>query len=366
MNYNYKLFDANGLLIYGTDKPISQGNNAVDIFYFSFEGHDYNDSYVTVSATLPNGNTLPELATSNTEFEFKEEPNKKGYKFVVLEPLTSLSGTLTLTVNLLRKSDDRKLCSSQINVRIYESDISTEPTITDAQYQQVLQSIDDSYQDLDDFKLYKYFKRYSGTTDVSENDIIAINSGVTHDEVKYTPIKNVYNIEEINGIKPVNKKITVTSKDITYEETTVEQKLGEIDTKVNINEGVFHRNGGLTDSDSVPTGVLNHTTDEYNDGTDWARILLTDTNFKTGDIIDCDLTLEITDTTEGTLITYDTVHVTRVLNGSFEQFVVVKLVSGIRKFALVGNLFDNILAMRVLATNDISIKLSIENSIVRR
>ena len=116
---NYVIYDANGLLNKSDLHPISKGNNNVDKFHIAFTEYDYNDTYITVATTLPDGNSLPELTTSISDFNF-DGVDYKGYSFTISEPLTAQAGTMTLTFHLKSKADDSRLCSARLNVTIAE------------------------------------------------------------------------------------------------------------------------------------------------------------------------------------------------------------------------------------------------------
>lgn len=370
MNYNYKLFDENGLIIDGKETPVSKGNNKVDVYYFSFEGHDYNDTYATVSVTLPDGESLiGELPTSNKDFTFKEK-EYRGFSLLFLDTLTSQAGNLSLTINLKRHSDDRILCSSPVSVKIYDSDVSTEPTITEAQYEQILEVIDTNYKTLDDNKLYKDFSKYSTTTVTSEDDTIAINqSGV----VKNTKLSDVYNIKSVNGITPVDKEITITSANIPHNETSLHAEINtineKISEKVNIADGVFHREGTLVPSDYEPTGILNHTTDQANDGTAWARLILNDTNtFNKGDIIYVNFRLDLQDVDVAGGDWAYIPFMCMVTGEDIETDILVPAHQlGNIKAKLNGYFIGNILSFSIVPyDNDITSTPSIVNSLIRR
>lgn len=188
MANNYVIFDVNGLLTDSSLKPISKGNNKVDTFYIAFEEYDYTNTYVTISATLPSGNTLPELGTSISDFFFNEN-NYKGYKFVVTEPLTAQSGLLTITFNLKGKEDDTRLCSSILNIPIHNSNIATDPTIDNAQYENLLITIDDNAKGL--------LKSINDEIEKSEGELKTYIDGKTSEGIKLKIIGTVDSVDKL-------------------------------------------------------------------------------------------------------------------------------------------------------------------------
>jgi hypothetical protein len=370
MNYNYKLFDVNGLLADGSDTPTSKGNNAVDVFYFHFAGHDYNDTYITVSVTLPDGTALPELGTSNSDFTFKDN-EYKGFKVVFLEPVTAQAGEISMTIQLWSKSDDRKLCSSRITKKIYDSDVATDNTITDVQYHQMLQAIDDNYKNLDDNKLYRDFTKYKNEVVAENTDVIAINRD---GETRNIQLDKIHNINTVNNIYPVNKNIDLDATRIPYEEINVyeglkniENNLEEKATKVELNTKVGHRAGTFesTEDYQVKTGILAITTDTIIDVSNFARILLADTQYIDGDILSCNIELEFV-RTDGN--SFGNVSFTRVLNvGTFSENVFVEDSYGnIISLGLYGIVNGNILALRTGHSDYLEIKPKFKFAIVRR
>ncbi len=147
MNNNYLKFNNLGILVDSTLNPVSQGNNNVDYYYVAYDVYDYTNGFVTISVTLPDGTIHPELATSPKDFEFKGS-EYKGFFFKLSETLTSLSGNLTITINLISAENDTQLCSSQITIPINKSDTHSEPTITDAQYHQMQETIRENHAEL--------------------------------------------------------------------------------------------------------------------------------------------------------------------------------------------------------------------------
>lgn len=148
MNENYLIFNYLGILTESDLKQVSQGNHNVDYFYIGYHTYDYTNSYLTVAITLPNGVELPELATSQKDFEF-EGYNYRGYMFKFLEPITAIAGNLTMTFVLKNMEDDTELFSSQLNITIHETDNHVEPTITELQYNEMQEVIREEFNEID-------------------------------------------------------------------------------------------------------------------------------------------------------------------------------------------------------------------------
>ena len=147
MNENYLIFNYLGILTESNLNQVSQGNHNVDYFYIGFQDYDYTNSYLTVAITLPNGQELPELATSQKDFEFINY-KYKGYMFKFLEPMTSIAGNLTMTFILKNMEDDTELFSSQINITIHETDNYVDPTITNLQYNEMQEVIREEFAEI--------------------------------------------------------------------------------------------------------------------------------------------------------------------------------------------------------------------------
>lgn len=365
MANNYVIFDKNGLLADSQLSPISKGNNKVDTFYISFADYDYNNTYVTVATTLPNGDALPELGTSISNFTFKEN-DYKGYKFIVLEPLTKQAGVETLTFHLKSKEDDARLCSARLNVPIHDSDVATEPTITDAQYENITVTIDTGLKDLEDKKLDKDFNVYRNVTKASEEDLVPLRRQQENVNIK---VNDFYNILTINGIQPVNKNIELTAGNINIDGITVQEKLAELDEeKASVDllkTKVSYRDGNFEDVEHyIPTGTLSHITEEIFDVYDFARITLVDTEFQEGDLLTCDLNLTFVNNTGETTTTCS---FTRLLaQGNFYQRMVVSTGTEIIPVSIYMIVNGSYLAMRVINTSEYAIKPSVEYAIIRR
>jgi hypothetical protein len=245
---------------------------------------------------LPDGTVLPELGTSPVEF-FYDNDTREGYKKVITEPLTSQAGVLTLTFNLRLKETDVKLCSSRLNVTIYDSDTPTDPTITDVQYHDLLEVIDNNQAYLDAKKLDKDFRNLGVFNDVlNKDEYVAINNG---ENVEKIALEKLYNkVESVNGVTPdTDKNVNLTGKNIIYNDSNIEDTLNALEedkaTRLELNTAVFHRDGTLIEGELSTNGVLNVTVDiqESGDNT-FGRIILTDGKYIDGDIVD--VTINIT------------------------------------------------------------------------
>lgn len=147
MANNYLKFNNLGILSDSDLKQVSQGNHNVDYYYIAYDVYDYTNSYVTVATTLPDGTRLPELSTGFADFTFNDS-DYKGFMFKLSRELTAISGNLSMTINLNSASDDTRLCSSRVTIPINASNVAVEPTITELQYNQLLETIMQNYNDL--------------------------------------------------------------------------------------------------------------------------------------------------------------------------------------------------------------------------
>lgn len=296
MTDNYVIFDANGLLSDSALYSISRGNHNVDAFKVAFTEYDYNNTYMTVAVTLPDGNTLPQLATSISDFEFKNK-SYKGYKFVVTEPMTSQAGTVTMTFVVKSKEDDSRLCTSQLNITIYDSDVATSTTITDAQLEQIMITIDNTGKELDDKKLNKDFTQYPNTF-AKDEDLIAIYN--MEDRTNGSiPVSATYNITSINGVEPVDKSVVINAYDIPYNEKStgavLDETIKDLSRRVPYSEGVTHRSGvDINIETELPAfkGLLPYTyiENDAEKAKNVAEISANGYDFQEGDIINLDLT----------------------------------------------------------------------------
>lgn len=148
MNNNYLIFNDLGILDLSDIKEVSQGNHNVDYYFIGYHDYNYQNSYVSTAVTLPDGTNMPELATSLKEFEFNGT-SYKGFMFKLPETLTSIAGNLTITMVLSSLEDDTQLCSSQVNIPIHATDTPTEPTITNAQYDNMLETINENFNEIE-------------------------------------------------------------------------------------------------------------------------------------------------------------------------------------------------------------------------
>jgi hypothetical protein len=368
MAKNYVIFDNNGLLADSELKPISKGNNKVDSFYVAFTGYDYSTTYLTVAVTLPNGDSLPQLATSLSDFLF-EGQNYKGFKLLVTEPITAQAGVVTMTFYVKSREDDRRLCSAQMNITIHDSDVATDPSIDNAQYENLLSTLDEDYKELNQKKLDKNFLNYQIINDLEETELVALFT--RQEETKVTSIDNLHNIHEINGVAPANKKVTLTANDIYHNEKLVGDYLDDLNDEMNLksnaDETVFYRNGTLDNVlDIRPTGVLNHTTDNYFNEYYFTKIILTDTDFESGDIVTCDVSVEID---EDNSVTHSMFSFTRVLEVGDttinHELVIPKGNGEYESVKLYGGVIGNAMGFRIISPTGIY-KPTITYSIVRR
>lgn len=147
MNENYIKFNNLGILTESEFNEVSQGNHNVDVYYIAYDIYDYTNSYVTLAVTLPDGANLPELATSFKDFEFNGS-QYKGFVFKLPRELTSIAGDLKITVNLYSNENDTRLCSSRLNINVHKSNYTNNLTITELQYNQMMEVIHNNYNEL--------------------------------------------------------------------------------------------------------------------------------------------------------------------------------------------------------------------------
>jgi hypothetical protein len=370
MTNNYVIFDENGLLKDSDLKPISKGNNKEDSFYIAFSNYDYSNSYVTVAITLPDGNSLPELGTSLSDFDFKTK-KYKGYKIILNEPITSQAGTLTFTFNLKSKQDNRRLCSSQLSIKIHDTDVPTDPTIDNAQLENLFITLDEDYKELNEKKLDKDFGVYDTITIPQGHESVVVDNG--HGVPKRIYLENLYNIVDVNGVEPVDRSITLTASNIDHKGKNIGEEIDilnkDIQEKAPINETVFYRSGSIEGIvDIRPNGVLSHETDTYFSDYHFARVILSDTNFEDGDIITCDVDV-VVEGVQNESVSVSSFTFTRVLKtgGPTIDFDIL-IPDGLGQYVkarIYGTVNNNILGFRIITTQGIY-KPTISYSMVRR
>lgn len=224
MNNNYLKYNNLGILVDSQLEEVSQGNHNVDYYYIAYDVYDYTNSFVTVSVTLPDGTSLPELATSPKDFQF-EGNTYKGFVFVLRDTLTSQSGNLSMTFNLKSVENDTQLCSSRLNVPIHETDVSTSPTITQEQYDQMQEVIREN--------TVKSNEALEKANDALYHDatIVKVNG-----EVQQTwdaTISQKISEESLNELKITNQNTTLSN------------------TNIQLTDEILTVNGS-------PTGAINH------------------------------------------------------------------------------------------------------------
>ena len=149
MNENYIKFNNLGILVESKLNEVSQGNHNVDYYYIAYDIYDYTNGYVTLAVTLPDGTNLPELATSFKDFEFNGR-NYRGFVFKLPQELTAKEGNLTVTINLKSAENDTRLCSSRLNITIHKSNFAENPTITEIQYNDLLETIREDFLEINE------------------------------------------------------------------------------------------------------------------------------------------------------------------------------------------------------------------------
>lgn len=316
---NYVIFDANGLLSDSELHPISKGNNLADKFHVAFTEYDYNTTYITVAVTLPDGNTLPELSTAISDFTFKGD-NYRGYSFLFTEALTSIAGVLTLTFYLKSKEDDTRLCTSRLNVTIHDSDVATEPTITEAQMQNLLSTLDNTAKEIDTKKLDKDFTPYERDKNIQGHELIAVFDAFDW-KTKTITVEDTRNINKVNGVAPYEKEINLFASDIPYGDknvaSAIEETKIELLNKANVADVVGHREGLIIQGDVETTpykGLIPYlyTEPTYGTETTEATIKTNGIEFKVGDLINLDLSL-YSGTSKGTIT------INKIITNTFKE-----------------------------------------------
>jgi hypothetical protein len=234
----------------------------------------------------------------------------------------------------------------------------------------LLITIDNTGKELDGKKLDKDFTKYQNLNDPIGVEMVALYT--PEGETKRIEVENLHNIHEINGVTPVDRKVTLTANNIGYEETTVGDALNElsinVNDKANAEDVVYYRNGNLESIvDIRPTGVLNHTTDTYVSGYDFARVILSDTDFEDGDIVTCDVDLEVVTDTANSFSGFSFTRVVKIGSDSIDYTAVIPDgFGGFEQVTIYGGVTNNILVFRIISQTNATYKPIIAYSMVRR
>ena len=237
MGVNYIKYNELGLLESAELSPISKGNNYVDTFYFYFENSDFTNAYLTFTATLPNGNTLPSATTTPAQY-WDGNTSRNVYMMKLSNAYTSIAGTMTFTLSLKKNGTNELLCSAQLTLTINDTDVSVPTTITETEKGQIQQAIADAVRDLDNRKVEVDLNIYGEATTIEERiGKIAISSGGK--TYKYPASKVVNKVDSVNGY---TGDISLKSSDIPHNENTVENVLDNLEQrKANSSEVCFYR-----------------------------------------------------------------------------------------------------------------------------
>ena len=280
MGVNYIRYNELGLLENADLSPISKGNNYVDTFYFYFENRDFTNAYLTFTATLPNGNTLPSATTTPTQY-WEGATRRNGYMMKLSNAYTSIAGTLTFTLALRKNDTNELLCSAQLTLTINDTDISVPTTIQESEKEQIQQAIADAVRDLDARKVEVDLSVYAEATEVVAND----------GEFAISNNRNTYRIPAsrvINKVDSVNGytgDVSLKSSDISHKESNVEAVL---ETKANANEVCYYRDGEVIPSGLKAKGFLSYTANQSANGKDY-EIVLDSEKFENGDLVAFDV-----------------------------------------------------------------------------
>lgn len=328
MGFNYIKYNGLGLLESAELSPISKGNNYVDTFYFYFENSDFTNAYLTFTATLPNGNTLPSATTTPTQY-WEGATLRNVYMMKLSNAYTSIAGTMTFTLALKKNGTNELLCSAQLTLTINDTDVSVPTTITETEKGQIQQAIADAVRDLDNRKVGVDFSIYGEATDIENSKVIFSNNGNAY---QY-PAKNV-----VNQVYSVNGEIgdvVLTSTEITHNGTNVGE---ELEKKSNKNEVCFYRDGELIPSELKAKGLIPLTFGATLDGKG-GLITLENGAFELGDLVAFDVEFY----NGATLL--QRLSFIRLLNGDFSEYRNVNHDNGIFEELINGYVVGNELSI---------------------
>lgn len=283
MGYNYIKYNELGLLVDSYLTPISKGNNYVDVFYFEFENRDFTNAYLTFTATLPNGNTLPSATTTPTTFN-RGANNVNGYMMKLSNAYTSQAGTMTFTLSLKDNKTNMTLCSAQLTINIADTDISVPTTIQESEKDQIQRAITDAVRDLNNRKVEVDFNLYG---DADENHQLNGDIVISHFQNAYKfPAKKVINkVDSVNG---ETGDVVLSSNDIPHGENS---NVGlELENKPNREDVCYFRDGELIPTELKAKGFLNYTTNDIGNG---VEIVLDDAEFENGDLVSFSMDFDV-------------------------------------------------------------------------
>jgi hypothetical protein len=281
MGVNYINYNELGLLDGSpTLSPVSKGNNYVDTFYFHFENRDFTQAYLTFTATLPNGNTLPSATATPTKYK-EGVVDKNGYMMKLSNAYTSIAGTLTFTLALKQNSNNQTLCSAQLSIPINDNDVPAPTTITETEKDQINQAIADAVRDLDARKVEVDLSIYGEATEIVENNgkIALSHLGKTYNLPATKVINKVYSVNgEIGDVE-------LTSNEIPHGNSNVNI---ELEKKPNRDEVCYYRDGEVIPTELKAKGFLSYTAGQSTNGKGY-EIVLDSENFENGDLVSFDV-----------------------------------------------------------------------------
>ena len=279
MAINYINYNELGLLVNVELSPVSKGNNYVDTFYFHFENRDFTNAYLTFTATLPDGNTLPSATTTPTQY-MQGANRRNGYMVKLSNAYTSQAGTITFTLSLKDNQSNLTLCSAQLTLSIVDTDVSVPTTLQESEKEQIQQAIADAVRDLDARKVEVDLSVYGEATQVIEtNGKVAIsNGGLTYQIPASKVINKVHSVNGYTG------DVSLKSSDISHLESNVYE---ELESKANAIEVCYYRDGEVIPSELKAKGFLSYTANQSSNGKSY-EIILDDEVFENGDLVSFD------------------------------------------------------------------------------
>ena len=309
---NRLIFDENGLLDEDStlDNQASKGDDGILVYQVSYANYDYTNSFLTVSARLPDGNVIEGMSASYTDIGAT-----KGFSFLIRAPLTAQAGTVQLSFVLRDTTPTYTspnnyfyeiLVSTTINLTVADSAHSQSTTaITYDELEDLQNTIQSNYASLDNKKIDKDLRTYySLNTNPTGYEEVPLSNGTTITYVHSTRVLN--KVDTVNSVTPdANRNVEITSADIPHANTTVNGKFNAIDTSLiemtndinnKVSEGndlVRCRDGsfqGDTPEFTEVSGLLENTVTIAEDGQSFV-VELDGYDFEAGDIMQIDASI---------------------------------------------------------------------------